>query len=227
MTGSGSLNHPTYWWYAARARLLQEVLKSSVPAGARVVDIGSADGPSVAWLGERLAVDIDPRGLRPGGVCARVEDLPFPDNRFDVVSAFDVVEHCENEALALSELRRVARPGGVVMLAVPAYQWMWSSFDVHSGHYRRYTRSGLGRAVQAVGLSVERATYVFASTLPFFLVARLVTKLKKGTGDRVRPLPSIVERLLLAVARLDEVVLRRWNLPAGSSVVLVARKVSS
>lgn len=226
MVGSGSLDNPTYWWYVARARLLQTVLGSYVPAGARVLDVGSADGPSVAWLGDRVALDIDPRGLRPGGVCGAVETLPFPDDRFDVASAFDVVEHCQDEALALSELRRVVKPGGVVLLAVPAYQWMWSAFDVRAGHYRRYTRPRLRRAVEAVDLKVERATYVFASTLPFFLAARLLTKLK-GTGDRVRPLPSIVERLLLAGAKLDEAMLHRWNLPAGSSVVLIARKVPS
>jgi SAM-dependent methyltransferase len=227
MIGSASLDNPTYWWYAARTRLLHRVLGSYVSAGARVLDVGSADGPSVSWLGDRVAVDIDPRGLRPGGVCAAVEALPFSDDGFDVVSAFDVVEHCKDEELALSELRRVAMPGGVVLLSVPAYQWMWSRFDVQAGHYRRYTRPRLRRAAVAVGLKVERATYVFASTLPFFFAARLLTKLKGGSGDRVKALPSIVERLLLAVARLDEALLRRWNLPAGSSIVLVARKVSS
>lgn len=227
MIASGSLDNPTYWWYVARTRLLQTVLSAHVPAGARVLDVGSADGPSVAWLGERVAVDLDPRGLRPGGICAAIETLPFPDDRFDVVCAFDVVEHCKDEALALSELRRVARPGGVVLLAVPAYQWMWSDFDVRAGHYRRYTRPRLRRATEAVGLKVERATYVFAATLPFFFAARLLTKWKRGVGDRVQPLPSLVERLLLAVARIDETLLHRWNLPAGSSVVLLARKVPS
>ncbi len=227
MIGSGSLENPNYWWYVARTRLLETVLGSYVPADGRVVDVGSANGPSVAWLGDRVAVDIDPRGLRPGDVCATVEALPFPDDRFDVVSAFDVIEHCEDEASGLAELRRVAKPGGLVMLAVPAYQWMWSSFDVRAGHYRRYTRSGLRRAAQAVGLRIERATYAFASTLPFFFAARLLTKLRGGSGDRIQPLPSILERILLAVTRLDELLLRRWDLPAGSSVVLLARKVPS
>lgn len=227
MIGSTSLENPTYWWYVARTRLLQKVLGSWVSAGARVLDVGSADGPSVSWLGDRVAVDIDPRGLRAGGVCAAVEALPFADDRFEVVSAFDVVEHCEDEALALSELRRVATPGGVVLLSVPAYQWMWSRFDVRAGHHRRYTRSRLRRATQRAGLKVERATYVFASTLPFFLAVRLLTKLKGTGGEQVRPLPSFVERLLLAITRLDEALLRRWNLPAGSSVVMVARKEPS
>ena len=115
----------------------------------------------------------------------------------------------------------------MVLLSVPAYQWMWSRFDVRAGHHRRYTRSRLRRAAQRAGLKVERATYVFASTLPFFLAVRLLTKLKGTGGENVQPLPSVVERLLLAITRLDEALLRRWNLPAGSSVVMVARKEPS
>lgn len=227
MIGSGSLDNPTYWWYVARTRLLQIVLGASVPAGGRVLDVGSADGPSVAWLGDRLAVDRDLRGLRPGGVCAAIESLPFPDDRFDVVSAFDVVEHCEDEGSALSELRRVTKPGGVVMISVPAYQWMWSDFDVRAGHYRRYTRPRLRRATNAVGLRAERVTHIFAATLPFFVAVRMLTKWRGGIADRVRPLPSFLERVLLALSRLDEMILRRWNLPAGSSVVMLARKLPS
>ena len=227
MIGSGSLENPTYWWYVARARLLRSALGSSIPAGAEILDVGSADGPSVNWLGNRLAVDIDPRGLTPGGVCARIETLPFADGTFDVVTAFDVVEHCKDEALALSQLRRVTKPGGVVLVAVPAYQWMWSVFDVRAGHHRRYTRARLRRAAEKAGLEVERATYVFASTLPFFLAARLLTKLNGARGDRVRPLPGFVERILLGATRLDEAILRHWNLPVGSSVVLQSRKLST
>jgi SAM-dependent methyltransferase len=224
MVSSGSLDNPTYWWYLARTRLLRVVLGAHVPADGRILDVGSADGPSVDWLGDRLAVDIDPRGLRPGGVNAAIEALPFPDDRFDVVSAFDVVEHCEDEAPALSELRRVTKPGGVVMISVPAYQWMWSGFDVRAGHYRRYTRPRLRRATKTVGLKVERITYVFASTLPFFVLVRMLTRWKGSIGTHVRPLPSLVERLLLTLSRIDEMFLLRWNLPVGSSVVLLARK---
>lgn len=227
MIGSGSLENPTYWWYVARSRLLRSALGSSIPAGAQILDVGSADGPSVNWLGDRLAVDIDPRGLPLGGVCARIEALPFADGTFDVVAAFDVVEHCRDEASALSQLRRVTRPAGVVLLAVPAYQWMWSAFDVRAGHHRRYTRAGLRRAAENAGLDVERATYVFASTLPFFLAARLITKMNGARGDRVRPLPGFVERILLGATRLDETILRHWNLPVGSSVVLQSRKSST
>ncbi|MPZ72164.1 MAG: methyltransferase domain-containing protein [Nitriliruptorales bacterium] len=216
-SGSGSLEHPTYWWYVARARLLEAVLGPYVRQGARILDVGSADGPSVAWLGDRVAVDIDPRGLRVGSVCASAEALPFPDKTFDVVTAFDVVEHCEHERVALSEFRRVVKDGGAVLLSVPAYQWLWSGFDVRARHHRRYTRHRLRRAAAAVGLTEKRSTYAFGATLPFFVLSRLLVKAAAAPAS-VRPLPAIVERVLLALTRLDERLLRRRNLPAGSSV---------
>ena len=221
--GSSSLLHPTYWWYVARSELLQTLFAPYLDADTRVLDVGSADGPSVAWLGNRLAIDIDMRGLRPGGVCGSAEALPFADESFDVVSAFDVVEHCENEHLALSEMRRVIKPGGMVFLSVPAYQWMWTEFDTRAGHYRRYTRRRLATAARAAGLKVERSSYAFFATLPFFMVTRVLMKLA-GSAQGVKPLPPVVERLLLGLAHLDRALLRRLNLPAGSSVLLAARR---
>lgn len=222
LAGSGSLRFPDYWWYTARTRLLQTVLGSYVRPGDRILDVGSADGPSVSWLPNRLPVDIDPRGLPPGGVCASVEQLPFPDDSFDVVTAFDVVEHCADELGALGEMRRVVRPGGHVLLSVPAYQWAWTRFDERAGHHRRYTRRRLVAAVRRADLTVEHSTYAFTSTLPFFVVTRLLMKLRGGAAA-VQPLPAPVERFLLALTRLEQRILRRRPLPAGSSVFLVAR----
>src|SRR4051812_13677656 len=113
--GSASIAQPEYWWYRARARLLETALARYVRPTDRVLDVGSADGPSVEWLrssGAHVALDIDPRGLPPGGVCGSAMALPFPDRAFDVVAAFDVVEHCDPERVALAELTRVLAPGG-------------------------------------------------------------------------------------------------------------------
>src|SRR5688572_14770587 len=96
--GSASLEAPEYWWYVARADLLRAVLEDRIGEALMMLDVGSADGPSVGWLdghGPRIMLDIDPRGLAPGGVCASALALPFADETFEVVCAFDVVEHCD------------------------------------------------------------------------------------------------------------------------------------
>ena len=123
----------------------------------------------------------------PGeGVCGSAEALPFADESFDVVAAFDVVEHCEDDALAVSELARVLAPGGRMLLSVPAYQWAWSDHDVRAGHHRRYTRSRLERLVEGAGLSVARSTYAFGAVFPLFVAerARRRMQVRCGQGGR-------------------------------------------
>ena len=234
--GSPSIHQPDYWWYRARADLLRTVLEPYVGAPQRLLDVGSADGPSVGWLTapQKISLDLDPRGLRPPeGVCGSVLALPFADDSFEVVGAFDVVEHCDPENVALGELRRVLRPGGRLLLSVPAYQWAWSDHDVANGHHRRYTRGRAEAAVEAAGFEVRRATYGFASVFPMFVAERLVRAARHKVARRThRPVDVVdvpevgagLEKVLLGLCRWDERVLARRDLPFGSSVFLAAVK---
>jgi SAM-dependent methyltransferase len=195
-----------------------------------VLDVGSADGPSVTWMRgdhHHVSVDLDPRGLRPGhGVQASALTLPFRDASFDVVAAFDVVEHCDPEAQALSELKRVLRPGGRLLLSVPAYQWAWTDHDVRAGHHRRYTRPRLLAAVRGAGFDVRRCSYGFAGVFPAFAAERLLRRVRPAApGDDSLPQPSpVVERALLGASRLESRWLQRRDLPFGSSIFLAAEK---
>jgi SAM-dependent methyltransferase len=226
---SSSIAQPDYWWYRARSELLRTLLEPRIGTAERVLDVGSADGPSVAWMrtrGRRVALDVDIAALRPGDVCGSALALPFASESFDVVAAFDVVEHCEPESVALAELARVLRPGGRMFLAVPAYQWAWTHFDTDAGHYRRYTRKRLVAAVAAAGIEVQRATYVFAGTLPMFAAERMLRKVRRpAQPDTTLPTVSpLVEKALMGLCRWDQRVLRRRDLPFGSSVVLAGTK---
>jgi SAM-dependent methyltransferase len=161
--------------------------------------------------------------------------LPFRDHTFDVVAAFDVVEHCEPEAQAVSELARVLADGGRLLMSVPAYEWAWSDFDDANGHHRRYTRPRAIRAVEDAGLRVDRATYAFASVFPFFAAERVARRLgglvrrRHATAPAdVVSLPQVspmLERALMGLTRLDQKFLRtRGDLPFGSSVLIAATK---
>lgn len=236
--GSASIELTDYWWYRVRSQLLQTILRRYVEDPARVLDVGSADGPSVSWLAAReikVALDIDPRGLEAGsGVCGSAMQLPFPDATFEVVSAFDVIEHCEPEDVVVAELARVLVPGGRLLLSVPAYQWAWSDFDEENGHHRRYTRTRAVAAVEAEGLEVVRASYAFAATFPLFAVERATRRFKQAVRRHGRQRPAdvvavpevsrVADRLLTWLGGLDDGVLRRHDLPFGSSVVVAARK---
>lgn len=235
--GSPSIEQPDYWWYRVRSELLQVAFADRLGTVGRILDVGSADGPSVGWLsrhGSVVSLDLDPRGLRPPrGVCGSVLRLPFADGAFDLVTAFDVVEHCHPESIAVAELSRVLRPGGRMLMSVPAYQWAWGDHDVANHHHRRYTRPRAVAALEAGGLHVERATYAFAGVFPFFAVERLAHRVVRRLRPRVTgpadvvdvpDLPSPVERMLLGLSRLDRRLLRRHDLPFGSSVLVSAAK---
>lgn len=234
--GSPSIGVEDYWWYLARAELLETTLGRYADRVTSVLDIGSADGPSAAWFTasapHAVSLDIDPRGLigARAGVCGSALELPFADAAFDVVSAFDVIEHCEPEAQALAQVRRVLRPGGRFLMAVPAYQWAWTDHDVANGHYRRYTRARAVRAVQAAGFRVDRASHAFAAVFPMFAAERLY---RRARGSRVQgaldiaavpAVPRPVHHALMALCTVDNALLRRWDLPFGSSVFVAATK---
>jgi SAM-dependent methyltransferase len=239
--GSPSLANPDYWWYRVRSELLEVVLDDHVTGSQTrrpfILDLGSADGPSVDWLrdrGQRIGMDIDLRGLEAGDVCGSALALPFAAECFDVVAAFDVIEHCEPESRALAEVNRVLKPGGRFLMSVPAYQWAWTTHDDHNGHHRRYTRRRATAALTRAGFEVERATYMFLGTFPAFAAERgwrRLTERKSATPSHahegVAPLPDVApsaERLLLALSRIDRKLLARRNLPFGSSVVVAAHK---
>lgn len=231
---SASIDQPTYWWYKARAELLRAALGPHLGQPSRVLDVGSADGPSVGWMhehGRRFALDVDPRGLAAGtGVCASALALPFADGTFDVVGAFDVLEHCDPEEQAMAELTRVLRPGGRLLMSVPAYEWAWSDHDVWAGHYRRYTRRRLLAAVEREELRVLRCTYGFSSVFPMFVAERLMRRMRekrRGPATSRPPLtqPSrAIEKMLMSATAAEQRYLRKRSAPFGSSIFLAAEK---
>ena len=143
-----------------------------------------------------------------------------------MVAAFDVVEHCEDDALAVSELARVLAPGGRMLLSVPAYQWAWSDHDVRAGHHRRYTRPRLERVVEGAGLSVARSTYAFGAVFPLFVAERARRRMQVRAGkEAASRLPSVsprTDKVLMGLSGVDHRLLRKRDLPFGSSIFLAA-----
>lgn len=228
-SGSSSIDQPDYWWYAARNDLLRAGLGDWLGSPSRLLDVGSADGPSARWLPEpgRVAVDTDARGLVAGrDVCASALALPFAAGTFDVVAAFDVIEHCQPEEVAVAELARVLRPGGRMLVSVPAYSWAWTDHDVRAGHHRRYTRRRLVAALEGEGLEVVRATHAFAFVFPMFVAERGARRLRRpgpATDRLPQPAPA-VDRLLRRLCTLEARLLARRDLPFGSSILVAAVK---
>jgi SAM-dependent methyltransferase len=225
------LRQPDYWWYRARAGLLHEALGPFLGTPARVLDVGSADGPSVGWMSgdhARFTIDVDPSGLVKGrAACASALALPFQDGAFDVVAAFDVLEHCDPESAAIRELARVIAPGGRLLISVPAYAWAWSDHDVRAGHHRRYTQGRLLAAIGQTDLTPVRCTYAFGSVFPFFAAERVVRRLQRSKETAPNRLPEVsptMDKILMRLTGLEQKAIRGHDIPFGSSVLAAAVK---
>lgn len=226
-----------HWWYAGRRRVLHEVLAGlDLEPGARILDAGSGSGRNMVELarfghvtGIELA-EASVRAARARGVGdvvqGSVDALPFEDDSFDLAVSLDVIEHLEDDRLALRELRRVVAPGGRLLVTVPAYQWLWSSHDIVNHHHRRYKRATLLAAAQDAGWHLISSTHFNSLLLPAAIAARGLERLRPrtpadGTSDLDRTprlLNSVLQRPLNLEAR---VIGRGRRIPAGLSLLAV------
>jgi SAM-dependent methyltransferase len=153
-----------HWWYAERRKLLARELRR-LPAPGSALDIGAAGGGNTRVLRSHgwrpLALEFAPtaaqiareRGLDV--IRADARELPVRTASMDLVTAFDILEHIEEDYLAAAEITRVLRPGGTALIAVPADMALWSEHDTAVGHVRRYTRGTLAEVIVKGGLVIE------------------------------------------------------------------------
>ncbi len=222
----------THWWHAAKRRVVLGALDG---AGAGpCLDVGCGGGATLAEISRSRAVygiDLSLRALthaRSRGLMGLVQGdagaLPFATGRFGAVLALDVVEHYTQPEVLLTEIRRVLRPGGTLVVTVPAYQWMWSYADHVLGHYRRYTRSMLTRELRSAGFHVVRATH-FHSWLVgpawLFRTIRSIVGSTSSADDFGVPRP--LNGLLGLLTRLELRIMRRRDIPFGLSILAVAK----
>jgi SAM-dependent methyltransferase len=217
----------THWWYRERRALLSRALRG-LPAG-RALDIGAAGGGNTRVLkahGWRpVALEYSPDGAE---LCAERElpviradarFLPFPAAGLDLVVAFDILEHVEEDHLAAAEIRRVLRPGGTALIAVPADMRLWSAHDTAVGHVRRYDRAGLLAVMEKAGLTVDELW-----SWNVLLRPAAAWRRRRSTGSDLDDLPGPVNLGLRAVIAAER-YLPVKSLP-GVSLMLRAHRPS-
>ena len=155
---------------------------------------------------------------------ADVTELPMTTAEFDAVVSTDVLYHVEDDALALQELVRVLRPGGVLVINVPAYQWLWSYHDVAVHSQRRYDREELREKIAAAGLEILKITHWNMLLLPLIVLRRKFLPAPRGGSDVLAYVPWL-NSILKGVMAIETALLTTTGyLPAGSSLLVVARK---
>ena len=224
-----------HWWFLGRRAIVRAFLQAHLPAAERrrVLDVGCGTGgmlPLLAEFGQVTALDESAEALafaqkRAGG--ARLLHGAVPDGlpageTFDLVTAFDVLEHIPRVEAAAGRLRAALAPGGCLVVTVPAYAFLWSEHDVTNHHQRRYTEALLRQHLAAGGLAVQRASYFNTWLFPAVVAARLLAPAKAGTSDLTLP-TTLVNRALRALFSSERHLVPRVRLPFGVSLVALAR----
>lgn len=228
------------WWFQSLHRhIKRELLKARLRPGASVLDAGCGTGGLILrarqwplamhWTGidfMPLACELARQRCGPDVNIAEasVTALPFEKASFDAVVSADVICQIDNPEAAMAEFHRVLRPGGVLVIHVPAYMWMWSYHDdtVHTKH--RYTRPEIARLLHDAGFHCEQLTHWNALLLPVVWMKRKLFRGADDTSD-VRPYPAPLDRLFRGVVALERGWLKlggRWAW--GTSILAVGRK---
>ncbi len=233
----------TYWWFVGRRRLVRQLIdayavRSDNGADLRILDAGCGTGgtmKAVAELGEVHGCDAAWAALEycrkrsfNNLVCSRVQQLSYADNSFDVVTSCDVLEHVPDDSAALNETYRALRPGGVLVMTVPAHPYLWSEHDEALAHLRRYTRREIIGKLQEAGYRIEKfssaVSFVFPMIFTFRMLQRLRTKQPDEPKTDLRILPPLLNNALIALLKSEMWLTRYINLPIGTSFVVVGRK---
>jgi SAM-dependent methyltransferase len=228
-----------HWWFRGRRDVIWALLhRAQLPAKVRLLDAGCGTGRNLVEFGSLgSAAGVDPsadavafchdRGLddvRQAGI----EALPFGPDEFELVLALDVLEHVEDDLGALVELRRVASSEGLLLITVPAYQWLWTEHDVQLHHVRRYTLPALRGRVLDAGWGLVHATYFNSLALPLVAAARVAERKSSRTGrtdlDRT---PAALNGVLELPMKFEAWMIRHGaHLPAGVSIGMLCRNPS-
>ena len=227
-----------HFWFAARNALIAWALAKYFPDARTFLEVGCGTGQVAAALAHvcpQLRITASEaflEGLRiaagkaPAAALMQADARRLPyDSEFDVVGAFDVLEHVPEHADALASIVRAARPAGGVILTVPQHQWLWSPLDDYTGHQRRYSREDLVSLVRASGLRVLRVTSFVSLLLPAMLASRALQRGKPVDPAAEFRASARVNRLGTAVMALERRMIRSgMSFPAGGSLLMVAKR---
>ena len=229
------------FWFKSRSKLINFMIKNYFPEAKNMLEIGCGSGYVLhtiekAYPGLSLSgSEIFSKGL--SFAAKRVQkatlfqmdarEMPF-EAEFDVIGAFDVIEHIEEDQRVLTEMHRTVRVGGGIILTVPQHKWLWSYADEYAHHKRRYTANGLHEILERIGFRVIRMTSFVTLLLPIMYLSRLRNRKARPDYDDTAEL-SVAGFINYAMERVMDVErqLIKYKIPlhAGGSLLVVAKRV--
>ena len=224
-----------HWWYRARREVVAALIRrvARPPANARLLEIGCGTGHNLAMLSEfgtvdGLEVDDAARAFAEQRLGAPVMSAPLPElggvpeRHYDLIGAFDVIEHIDDDKAAIASIARRLKPGGKLVMTVPAHQWMWSAHDVVNHHRRRYSKRQLRQLIEGSPLTLDSIGYFNSLLFPVAIAKRLASRLSgKEDSDLSLP-PAPINTALERAFAAERHLIGRVPLPPGLSLFAVA-----
>ncbi|MDQ3077366.1 MAG: class I SAM-dependent methyltransferase [Pseudomonadota bacterium] len=226
-----------HWWFTARRRILSQVIERVVhpPAGARILELGCGTGHNLDMLArfgrvEASELDDHARALavkrlgRPIETVALPDLSMFPAASYDLVALLDVLEHVVDDRGSLAAIFTRLKPGGALLVTVPANPWMWSAHDVAHHHHRRYRKREIAVLAKDAGYDIDLLSPFNSLLFPLIASVRAIGKLrgKEAANDAMPSAP--VNAALDRIFGLEAGLIGRLPFPFGVSLVAVLRR---
>jgi SAM-dependent methyltransferase len=223
-----------HWWYRARRRILADLIRreANPPAGGKILEIGCGTGHNLSMLGQfgrvdGLELDDEAAALSEKRLGRKVMRSPLPGlarvpKNYDLIGAFDVIEHIDDDVAALAAIATKLKPGGKFIMTVPAHPWMWTAHDVANHHKRRYSKRALKALIEGSPMRLEKLGYFNSLLFPIAVAERAVSKLRGKDDGNVALPPALLNGALEAVFASERYLVGRLPLPPGLSLFAVA-----
>jgi SAM-dependent methyltransferase len=237
------LSEKDNWWFKGRRELITDMVaracKPQRGEALKIPDVGCGTGlnsQAFEQFGEVYGLDMSREALgfsklrgKSNLIQAYADHLPIEDDTFDVLCALDLLEHIEDDIGAIKEFHRVLKPGGRLILTVPAFMSLWSSHDDVLHHKRRYNKTAFIRELKSCNFYLDRLTYWNFFLFPAVALARIIHRgasdAREGGKYGLPDLPEVLNRLLLQLLRVETAAIRRGhNLPVGVSMFCICKK---
>lgn len=228
----------SHWWHVYKRAVLTDMFDKYIPKRrVKILDAGCGVGGTIKVLqkyGSVIGIDPDDSAL---SYCKKigirnvfkddVEHLKYK-NEFDVITLFEVLEHVDEDK-CLSSISKAIKGNGLLILSVPAYQWMWSNWDTIIHHKKRYTKQSLSNALKKHGFKIKRITHLFSFlVIPVFILRKIKDIIYKQNypSDLRVGSSSIVNRVMSIFTYIEYEILKKSGIPFGLSILVVAQKES-
>lgn len=226
-----------HWWFIARRQRVLSVLKKILKnKKSTILDAGCGTGKNIKELsqfGNVWGIDIAKQALdychQRGIINVKkdnIEKTHFLKNTFDIVTTFDVLEHINDEK-ALGEINRILRPNGLLVVTVPAFSMLWSTWDTVLHHKRRYIKESLGKILKKKGFQVIYISYMFSFLfIPILIIRKFKSFfLKENYGSDMKSNKFLLSWILLKFVVIEEKISNIIPIPFGTSIICIARKM--